>query len=111
MRGFRYTPNVRTSPPFLQDDLNREHVLPGGAKVDPASIPPDAHGRRSLPAGTLLGRTFAEREAGAPSSIVDGWMHSPGHRRNILRRGFTEIGVAIATDGDRATYVTTFGRR
>ena len=54
---------------------------------------------------------FGEREAGAPSSIVDGWMHSPGHRRNILRRGFTEIGVAIATDGDRATYVTTFGRR
>jgi uncharacterized protein YkwD len=61
----------------------------------------------------LTGENLAngEREAGAPSSIVDGWMHSPGHRANILRAGFEEIGIAIGTDGDIATYVTTFGRR
>jgi uncharacterized protein YkwD len=61
----------------------------------------------------LTGENLAkgEREAGAPSSIVDGWMHSRGHRQNILRRGFDEIGVAIAEDGDLAVYVTTFGRR
>ena len=59
----------------------------------------------------LTGENLAEgeREAGAPSSIVDGWMHSPGHRANILRGGFTEIGIGIATDGDKAIYVTTFG--
>ena len=61
----------------------------------------------------LTGENLAkgEREAGAPSSIVDGWMHSPGHRANILRAGFEEIGVGIASDGDTATYVTTFGAR
>jgi uncharacterized protein YkwD len=52
-----------------------------------------------------------EREAGAPSSIVDGWMHSPGHRANILDPRFTEIGVAVQREGDLAMYVTTFGRR
>ena len=29
-------------------------------------------------------------------SVVDGWMHSPGHRANILGRTFEEVGVAIA---------------
>ena len=36
-------------------------------------------------------------------------MHSPGHRANVLRHGFEEIGIAIARDGDEAIYVTTFG--
>jgi uncharacterized protein YkwD len=52
-----------------------------------------------------------ERTAGAASSIVDGWMHSPGHRANILRRRFEEIGIAIVDDGDLHVYVTTFGAR
>ncbi len=54
---------------------------------------------------------FGEREAAAPAASVDGWMHSPGHRRNILRAGFAEIGIGIATRGDRTYYATTFGRR
>ena len=61
----------------------------------------------------LTGENLAkgERSAGAASSIVDGWMDSPGHRANILRRGFEEIGVAIVDDGEEAIYVTTFGAR
>jgi len=27
--------------------------------------------------------------------VVDGWMESPGHRANILKEGYTEIGVAV----------------
>lgn len=30
------------------------------------------------------------------NSVVDGWMHSPGHRANILGSAFEEVGVAIA---------------
>ncbi|HEX8205524.1 MAG TPA: CAP domain-containing protein [Solirubrobacteraceae bacterium] len=61
----------------------------------------------------LTGENLAkgEREAGVASSIVDGWMHSPGHRANILRPGFEEIGVAVVEDGAEAIYVTTFGAR
>lgn len=52
-----------------------------------------------------------------PRSIVNGWMHSPGHRANILRAKFRDIGIGIRrgapgrglTGG--ATYVTDFGRR
>jgi len=31
--------------------------------------------------------------------IVDGWMKSPGHRANILRRDFEHLGVGVAWDG------------
>jgi uncharacterized protein YkwD len=52
-----------------------------------------------------------------PRAIFTMWMHSPGHRANILRRGFREIGVGIhrgaPTRGQHvaATYTTDFGYR
>ena len=54
-----------------------------------------------------------------PSEIVDAWMHSAGHRANILSRAFDEIGVGIAPGAprrlpggmDAATYTTDFGAR
>jgi uncharacterized protein YkwD len=52
-----------------------------------------------------------------PANIVDGWMHSPGHRANILNGRFREIGLGVARGApvggqDRAgTYVTDFGAR
>jgi hypothetical protein len=30
---------------------------------------------------------------------MDDWMHSTGHRANILNKNFTDIGVAFAPDG------------
>src|SRR5215208_7816519 len=30
-----------------------------------------------------------------PQAIVNGWMHSPGHRANILRGQFKDIGIGI----------------
>lgn len=57
------------------------------------------------------------REA-TPASIVDAWMHSPGHRADILRPTFTEIGIGVALgapevsqedQGVAATYTTDFG--
>jgi uncharacterized protein YkwD len=52
-----------------------------------------------------------------PAAIVDGWMHSPGHRANILNRQFKEIGLGVARGAPEAgqanggTYVTDFGAR
>ncbi len=53
---------------------------------------------------------------GTPLKIVDGWMHSPGHRRNILHPRFEELGVGIVPGApgghsDGATYTTDFGAR
>jgi uncharacterized protein YkwD len=51
-----------------------------------------------------------------PQAIVNGWMHSPGHRANILRGAFKDIGIGIKLGAPGpglsggATYVTDFGR-
>jgi uncharacterized protein YkwD len=50
-----------------------------------------------------------------PRSMMWGWMHSSGHRHNILDRSWRYIGVAIAlgaptsTEMAAATYTTDFG--
>jgi uncharacterized protein YkwD len=51
-----------------------------------------------------------------PRAIVNGWMHSPGHRANILHAAFRDIGIGIKLGAPGpglvggATYVTDFGR-
>ncbi|WP_018247814.1 CAP domain-containing protein [Orenia marismortui] len=39
-------------------------------------------------------------------AVMNGWMNSPGHRRNILSEKFTEIGVGLAKDSKGMTYWT-----
>lgn len=51
-------------------------------------------------------RTWGENVAAGFSTaaaVVDAWMNSPGHRRNILDPAFTRIGLgtALAADGTR----------
>jgi len=52
-----------------------------------------------------------------PRQIVSAWMHSPGHRQNILTNRFRELGIGIVFDtptnvsATGATYTTTFGSR
>ncbi len=36
----------------------------------------------------------------APQSVVDGWMNSEGHRKNILNPAFTVIGVGYVSEGN-----------
>jgi uncharacterized protein YkwD len=53
----------------------------------------------------------------SPVEIVDGWMHSPGHRENILRDAFTHMGVGVVVGVPEsseaslpgATYAVSFG--
>lgn len=40
------------------------------------------------------------------SLAVDQWMHSPGHRENILRGIFTHSGIGIARAADGRVYIT-----
>ena len=53
-----------------------------------------------------------------PNETVSAWMHSPGHRHNILEPRYREIGIGVAagTPVDAggvpgATYTTEFGKR
>jgi uncharacterized protein YkwD len=70
--------------------------------------------------GLMVGENIAwgSGRYATPAEIVNGWMHSSGHRANVLRREFTEIGVGVAIGAPRAvqgqpaaTYTTDFGRR
>jgi uncharacterized protein YkwD len=67
--------------------------------------------------GFTLGENLAwgQGSLATPAQIVNAWMHSPGHRANILNGSYREIGIGIAlgspAGGGGATYVNEFGRR
>lgn len=42
----------------------------------------------------------------SPAEVVRGWMDSPGHRANILKRDFTHIGIGLAGGSRAGTYWT-----
>lgn len=46
-----------------------------------------------------------------PAEIQDGWMHSPGHRANILEPKYNSIGVAVVRSGEELYAVTDFAYR
>jgi len=91
------------------------HDTPGGGDVVSRArrvgyIP--RRGRWTV--GENLG--FGSGPLGTPGKIMDAWMNSPGHRANVLTRGFEEIGIGIAIGapvggGGGVTYTTVFGAR
>ena len=44
-----------------------------------------------------MGENIAKGQ-GTAESAVNSWMHSDGHRRNILNKGFKEVGFGVARD-------------
>ncbi len=67
--------------------------------------------RRSYTVGENL--AFGSGDGATPRAIVAAWMHSPGHRHNILERRFRVIGIGVAAGTPAgaagATYSTDFG--
>ncbi|MFD5158583.1 CAP domain-containing protein [Streptomyces hawaiiensis] len=63
---------------------------------------------RAAAAGSTL-RSIGENIAcgqRSPAEVVEGWMNSPGHRANILKPGFTRIGVGLSGGGRAGMYWT-----
>ena len=79
------------------------HVLPNA---------PYPHTEDRLAAANYRWRTYGENVAMGQSSVeevLDSWMHSRGHRTNILNQDFSEMGAGYATDrGGRPYYVQVF---
>jgi uncharacterized protein YkwD len=68
--------------------------------------------------GWALGENLAwgTGSLGTPRGAVDAWMASPGHRANVLRRAYRELGVGVVvgvpvSDAGGATYTVDFGVR
>jgi uncharacterized protein YkwD len=92
-----------------------DHDTPGGGDMTARILDTGyANGR-----GWSLGENIAygTGELATAAEIHGAWMRSSGHRANILRRQFREIGIGIAlgvpdagADGG-ATYTADFGIR
>lgn len=68
--------------------------------------------------GWMLGENleWGTGSLATPRGAMAGWMRSPGHRANILRRSFRELGVGVVigvpvSDALGATYTIDFGVR
>ena len=71
--------------------------------------------------GWALGENLAwgEGTLATPREIVKAWMHSPGHRRNILDGSYHDAGLGVAlgvplaggANAPGATYANEFGKR
>lgn len=75
----------------LEDWGNLSHTGPDGSKpVDRALA--TGYGR-----STVLGENIA---SGYPDvqAVMAGWMDSPGHRENILRPAYTQIGLGRSVE-------------
>jgi uncharacterized protein YkwD len=91
------------------------HTEPGGASLLDRILHSGylgRYGRWSI--GENLGWGWGSGTT--PRSMVNAWMHSPEHRRNLLDRGFHDVGVAVlkgsparARQGGGVTYVIDFG--
>jgi uncharacterized protein YkwD len=64
-----------------------------------------------------IGENLAEGQL-TVAEVMDSWMHSPGHRRNLLDPGFRELGVGLALgrggtgdSGFQVEWVQAFGTR
>ncbi len=63
--------------------------------------------RTPIPWSTVAENLYAEH--GYPNPVqqaVKSWLDSPGHRRNMLGRGFTRTGVGVATNGQGRYWFT-----
>ncbi|MFI1718758.1 sigma-70 family RNA polymerase sigma factor [Streptomyces litmocidini] len=72
----------------------------------------DGPGERITAAGyawSSYGENIAKGQTTA-AEVMDSWMHSPGHRANILNCGFKEIGVGLHTSGG-PYWTQAFGSR
>lgn len=54
------------------------------------------HDYAGLRAGRFSAENISQGMGYAPSSSVDQWLRSQGHRRNIMNPAFTSIGVGVA---------------
>ena len=95
-----------------------DHVSPGGSTlVSRIKATRYLNGANGWSLGENIAWGGSTRAT--PRETVEAWMHSAGHKRNILTGGFEEIGIGIAIgapadlpgDMPSATYTTDFGSR
>ncbi|MEV6836663.1 CAP domain-containing protein [Streptomyces sp. NPDC051133] len=73
-----------------------DHTSPDGSRPWDRAAAAGSH-RRTIGENIACGQR-------SPAEVVDGWMRSPGHRANILKREFSHIGIGFTGGGRAGTY-------
>jgi uncharacterized protein YkwD len=86
---------ARRHASLMSDQNILAHQLPGELPLD----------RRAGQAGARFSQVGENIAMGRqPPAIHTGWMHSPGHRANILDAHFTALGVGVVEDSQGELY-------
>lgn len=70
-----YTTKEQTSPEWAMDELDRMALIAGGGFLKASDFAADTDGKRYVPAGTLVGRTWVQQEAKEGFSPFDPLVH------------------------------------
>ena len=95
-----------------------DHVTPDGMdpgdRISAAGYPFVTYGENN---NRVSGNTVSEPGIQEIREAMQGWMESPGHRKNLLDPAFQEVGFGISTGhyspapGNTTMYVANFGAR
>ena len=118
-RMWQKLPQLEASPALAdvarahsRDMLSRDffnHINPDGAN------PRDRVQKHGLAFAGVAENIYSTRNgtmdpAELASIMVDGWMNSPAHRRNILERSLGYLGVGVAMSDTQVLATQLFGR-
>jgi uncharacterized protein YkwD len=102
-------PNLTTAAQGHSDDMATNHYFDHDSQN--GDTPWDRMNAAGYTGWTLAGENIAEGQT-TPQDVMDAWMHSAGHRANILNCAFNDIGVGYAVSDTGDTYWTQdFGQR
>ena len=92
-----------------------DHTTPNGTSFVDRIL---AAGYVKRDAGWTLGENLAwgTGDLSTPEGVMTSWMNSPGHKANILKRAYREVGIGIrlgvpSDGGVGATYTLDFGAK
>ena len=115
LRKFRENPRLSLASQRHTNSMTARNFFEHGDFVGRIRSANYLRGARGWTVGENI--AWGSWDYATPKSIVRGWMHSSGHRHNILNRRFREIGIGVARGAPiagvdhAATYATSFGTR
>lgn len=121
LRHLRSNGRLRRAAEKHSDYMKRHHCFSHDCPGEPSFVARLQHvhyivnGLRRWVVGENI--AWGAGSHGTPKAIVRAWMHSPGHRANILEPRFKQLGVGFARGcpqgkrRDGGTYTTDFGMR
>jgi uncharacterized protein YkwD len=113
LRAFKDNGKLTLASQRHANDMSRRHYFEHGDFVGRIKKARYLQGARGYTIGENI--AWGSYDYSTPANIVDAWMHSSGHRANILNGRFHDIGLGVAKGApvggqkNAGTYVTDFG--